>query len=195
MQRHLANGLARFWRAALAEGWPELHSITDQDIAHRATTIATQGIGRTLRALHPDMNWTGDAITLATPRNSEIDLTGRDLVLTPSVLNRPRLTIQVDTPGQFVLYYPAQHIGTGRDRKPGKIAHIIGKTRAALLTDLTTPRTTTELATRNGCTPATASYHLTALHHAHLVTKTRNGRHVLYQRTTHAAHLLEETRD
>lgn len=192
MQQHLANGLARFWRDALAEGWPELRSIIDQDIAHRATAIATHGVGRALGALHPDLDWAGDAVTLATSWDGEIDVTGRDLVLAPGVLNWPDVIIQVDTPGQFVLYYPAQRIGAGRDRRSGEIAEVVGHTRAALLADLETARSTTELATRIGCTPGTASYHLGALHRARLVTKVRDGRYVLYQRTPHAADLLEE---
>jgi DNA-binding transcriptional ArsR family regulator len=194
MQRHLANGLARFWRDALSEGWPELRSILDQDIVHRATAIAAHGVGRALGTLHPDMDWAGDAITLAKSWDGEIDVTGRDLVLVPSVLNWPDVIIQVDTPGQFVLYYPAQRIGAGRGRRSGRIAQVVGNTRAALLADLETPRSTTELAARLGCTPGTVSYHLSALHRARLVTKVRDGRYVLYQRTAHAAGLLEEAR-
>ncbi|WAU82039.1 helix-turn-helix domain-containing protein [Streptomyces sp. Qhu-G9] len=194
MQRHLANGLARFWRDALSEGWPELRSIIDQDIAHRATTIATHGVGRALGALHPDMDWAGDAVTLAKSWDGDIDATGRDLVLAPGVLNRPDVIIQVDTPGQFVLYYPAQRIGVGRGRRSGTITQVVGNARAALLADLETPRSTTELASRIGCTPGTVSYHLSALHRARLVTKVRDGRYVLYQRTAHAAGLLEEAR-
>ncbi|MGW0538497.1 ArsR/SmtB family transcription factor [Streptomyces sp. NPDC003032] len=194
MQRHLANGLARFWHDALSEGWPELRSIINQDIAHRATAIATHGIGRTLGTLHPDMDWAGDAVTLAKSWHGEIDVTGRDLVLAPGVLNWPDVIIQVDTPGQFVLYYPAQRIGAGRDRRSGRIAQVVGNTRAALLADLETARSTAELAARIGCTPGTVSYHLSALHHARLVTKVRDGRYVLYQRTAHAADLLEEAR-
>ncbi len=195
MQRRLANGLARFWRDTLSDGWPELRSIIDQDIAHRATAIATQGVGRTLGALHPDIGWAGDAVTIAKPWHGEIDVTGRDLVLAPSVLSWPDVIIQVDTPGQFVLYYPAQRIGTSQDRRSGNIAQVVGNARAALLTDLETARSTTELAMRNGYTPGTVSYHLSALHRAGLVTKVRAGRYVLYQRTTQAAGLLEEARD
>ncbi|WP_189554459.1 DUF5937 family protein [Streptomyces lavendofoliae] len=194
MQRHLANGLARFWRDALAEGWPELHSTIDQDIAHRATAIATHGVGRALGALHPDIAWTGNAVALAKPWDGEIDVTGQDLVLAPSVLSWPDVIIQVDTPGQFVLYYPAQRIGAGRDRRSGRIAQVVGNARAALLADLETARSTAELATRTGYTPGTVSYHLSALHRARLVTKVRDGRYVLYQRTAHAAGLLEEAR-
>lgn len=195
MQRRLANGVARFWRDTLSDGWPALRSITDQDIAHRATAMATHGVGRALGALHPDIDWAGDAITLATSFNGEIDVTGRDLVLAPSVLNWPDVVIQVDTPGQFVLYYPAQRVGAGQDRRSGSIAHVVGNARAALLADLDTARSTAELATRTGYAPGTVSYHLSALHRARLVTKVRAGRYVLYQRTEHASDLLEVARD
>ncbi|MEV0143906.1 MULTISPECIES: DUF5937 family protein [unclassified Nonomuraea] len=195
MQRRLANGLARFWRDTLSDGWPELRSIMDQDIAHRATAIATHGIGRALGALHPDINWAGDAVTLAKWWDGEIDVTGRDLVLAPGVLNWPHVIIQVDVPGQFVLYYPAQSVGASRDRSPGGIAQVVGNARAALLADLETARSTAELATRIGYSPGTVSYHLNALHRARLVTKVREGRYVLYQRTAQAARLLEESRD
>ncbi|RKT73977.1 helix-turn-helix protein [Saccharothrix variisporea] len=195
MQRRLANGLARFWRDTLAEAWPVLRAITDQDIAHRATTTATHGVGRTLAALHPDVDWAGNAVTLATSWDGEIDATGRDLVLAPSVLGRTGVVIQVDTPGQCVLYYPARRVGAGRERGPGSIAPVVGNARAALLADLDTARSTAELATRSGYAPATVSYHLTALHRARLVTKVRAGRYVLYQRTAHATGLLDDAHD
>ncbi|WNV87344.1 helix-turn-helix domain-containing protein [Umezawaea sp. Da 62-37] len=195
MQRRLANGLARFWRDTLSDGWPELRSIVDQDIAQRATAIATHGIGRTLAALHPDIEWAGDAVALPKSWDGEIDVTGRDLVLAPSVLSRPGVVIQVDTPGQFVLYYPAERVGAGRDRRSGSIAQVVGNARAVLLADLDTARSTKELATRIGYTPGTISYHLGALHRAGLVTKVRAGRYVLYQRTAQVAGLLDEARD
>ena len=195
MQRRLANGLARFWRDTLSDGWPDLRSIIDQDIAQRATAIAAHGLGRAFGALHPDIDWSGDAITLAKSRDGEIDVTGRDVVLAPGVLSWPDIVIQVDVPGQFVLYYPAQRVGAGQDRRSEGIAHVVGGARAALLADLGTARSTAELATRTGYAPGTVSYHLSALHRARLVTKVRDGRYVLYQRTAQAARLLEADRD
>ena len=192
MQRRLANGLARFWREALSDGWPELHSIIDQDIAHRAKTIASHGVGRAFGTLHPAIGWAGDAVTLAKPWDGEIDIAGRDLVLTPGVLSWPDVIIQVDTPDQLVLYYPAHRIGTGRDHKAGIIAKVVGAARAALLADLETARSTAELATRIGYTPGTISYHLSALHRAGLVSKVRDGRYVLYQRTAQAMVLMDQ---
>jgi DNA-binding transcriptional ArsR family regulator len=191
LQRRLAGGLARFWRDALSDGWPELRSIIDQDITHRAQTVVGHGVGRVLGTLHPDIGWTGDAITFDARWDGELDVAGRDLVLAPSVLSWPGAVIQVDVPGQVVLYYPAHRVGAGRDRKPAAIAQVVGAARAALLADLETARSTAELATRIGYTPGTVSYHLSALHRAGLVSKVRDGRFVLYQRTSGAGVLTE----
>jgi hypothetical protein len=157
MQRRLANGLAQFWRVALADSWPELNSIVDQDIVHRAKSVIGQGVGRALGELHPDIDWVGDAVTLAKPWDGEIDIAGQDLVLVPGVLSWPDVIVQVDVPGEVVLYYPANRIGTSRDHKPGTIAQVVGSARAALLADLETARSTAELANRIGYTAGTVS--------------------------------------
>lgn len=195
MQRRLANGLAQFWRVALSDGWPKLTSIVDQDIAHRAKSVIGHGVGRALGELHPDIDWVGDAITLAKPWDGEIDIAGRELVLVPGVLSWPEVIVQVDVPGEVVLYYPAHRIGTGRKHRPGRIAQVVGAARAALLADLESARSTAELATRIGYTAGTVSYHLSALHRAGLVSKARDGRYVLYQRTSQAVVLMEDARD
>ncbi|UOX88760.1 helix-turn-helix domain-containing protein [Amycolatopsis sp. FBCC-B4732] len=191
MPRRLAGGLARFWRDVLCDDWAGLHAVVDRDIAHRAQTIATHGVGAALASLHPAIGWAGDAITLAKPFDGEIDVAGRELVLAPGVLSRPGMSIQVDVPGQVVLCYPAKGIGTGADRPPGRLAPVVGAARAALLADLETARPTADLAARTGYSPGTVSYHLSALHRAGLVSKVRDGRYVLYRRTAQAVVLLE----
>jgi len=191
MQRRVANGLAQFWRVALADARRELDSIVDQDLAHRVKSIVGHGVGRALGELHPGIGWAGDAVVLDKPWDGEIDIAGRDLVLVPGVLSWPEVIVQVDVPGEVVLYYPAHRIGTGRDHRSGTIAQVVGSARAALLADLDTARSTAELATRSGYTAGTVSYHLSALHRAGLVSKARDGRYVLYQRTSQAAALLD----
>ncbi|MDQ7804883.1 ArsR family transcriptional regulator [Amycolatopsis sp. A133] len=191
MPRRLANGLARFWREALAEDWAGLHAVLDRDITHRAKTIARHGVGGVLAGLHPTIGWAGDAITVVKPFDGEADVSGRELVLAPGVLSWPGTSIQIDVPGQVVLCYPAHGVGTAADRQPGRLAPVVGAARAALLTDLETARSTAELAARTGYSPGTVSYHLSALHRAGLVSKARDGRYVLYQRTAQAVVLLE----
>lgn len=194
MPRRLANGLARFWRDALAEGWAGLQSVLDRDITHRAKTIAGHGVGAVLGTLHPSIGWAGDAITLAKPFDGEVDVAGRELVLAPGVLSWPGTSVQVDVPGQVVLCYPAHGIGTGGAPPPDRLAPVVGAARASLLADLETARSTAELATRTGYAPGTVSYHLGALHRAGLVSRSRDGRFVLYQRTPQAVVLLDGDR-
>ncbi len=191
MPRRLANGLARFWRDALAEDWTTLQSVVERDITHRAKSIAARGVGAVLGELHPTIGWAGDAITLAKPFDGEADISGRELVLAPGVLSWPGTSIQIDVPGQVVLCYPAHGIGADAGHRPGRIAPVVGAARASLLADLETPRSTAELAGRTGYAAGTVSYHLGALHRAGLVSRVRDGRYVLYQRTAQAVVLLE----
>ncbi|MEV5716442.1 DUF5937 family protein [Amycolatopsis mediterranei] len=191
MPRRLANGLARFWRDALAEDWAGLQAVLDRDITHRAQAIARYGVGGVLGSLHPTIGWAGDAITVVKPFDGEADVSGRELVLAPGVLSWPVTSIQIDVPGQVVLRYPAHGVGTSTGHRPGRIAPVVGAARAALLADLEPPRSTAELATRTGYSPGTVSYHLSALHRAGLVSKVRDGRYVLYRRTAQAGTLLE----
>lgn len=190
VQRRLAAGLARFWKESLAELWPKLQSVLDQDIAARVTTLRTRGLGRVLNTAHPTLSWTGDAILLDKTWSGEHDLRGRDLVLAPAVLSWPRLLVQ--GPPDAVLYLPAQRIGTAVSRSGEDLGAVIGDARALLLAELEEARSTTDLARRLGYTPGTISYHLSAMHRVGLVTKSRDGRFVLYQRTARARALLPD---
>jgi DNA-binding transcriptional ArsR family regulator len=68
---------------------------------------------------------------------------------------------------------------------------LVGRTRAALLTILGLPRTTTQLASQLALSPPAVSQHLKVLKDAGLVTGRRRGRMVLYQRTAAATGLLK----
>ncbi|UJW31152.1 helix-turn-helix domain-containing protein [Saccharothrix sp. AJ9571] len=190
LQRRLAAGLQRFFREALADAWPVLNTVIDQDIADRAGSLASNGLGRTLNTAHPGIAWSGEVITLDKPCTGEIDITGRDLVLVSGVLNWPELLVQVDSPDEAVLYLPARRVGAGTRRSGSGLSAVIGDARARLLTELEDARSTTDLARKLGYAPGTVSYHLSAMHRIGLVTKNRHGRFVLYQRTAQAHALL-----
>ena len=190
LQRRLASGMERFWRTALAADWPTLHTVLERDIAEKAAIMGRHGVGRLLESLHPEARRYGDGLLLERRWTGEIDIRDRELVLAPIALSRPEFLIQVDGPGQAVLYYPATGVGTAQPRRAGELGRVVGEVRAALLADLGTAHSTADLATRHGYTPATISYHLHALHRAKLVTKHRDGRFVLYTRTEHATTLL-----
>ena len=70
------------------------------------------------------------------------------------------------------------------------LAAVIGETRASLLIQLDLPMTTTALADHLGISAPSVSAHLHALRAAGIVSARRDGRAVLYTRTTLAEQLL-----
>lgn len=190
IRSRLAAGLVEFWREAVADVWPVLRSVLERDLVDRASRLASHGLAHVLGALHPSFTWVGDGLVLDKPWTHSIDLTGGQLTLAPAVLTWPDAFIQVDTPGQAVLYFPASRVGSGTPRSSGQLASVLGSARSAILEELTVGRSTAELSARLGYVPGTISYHLGAMHRAGLVTKVRDGRYVLYQRTPQGQLLL-----
>ncbi len=191
LPRRLAAGLARFWRETLDDGWPALRTVLDHDIAERSKGIAARGLGAVLDGIHPRVHWIGESLAVDHPQPDRvIDLTRHDLVVVATVLSWPSLMIQIDEAEQAAVYYPAHRIGASG--RPGfdALAPVVGQQRAALLADLAAARSTADLALRHKVSASTVSYHLAALLRAQLVTKRRDGRHVLYQRTRRADALL-----
>ncbi|MEU3822000.1 helix-turn-helix domain-containing protein [Streptomyces sp. NPDC030392] len=81
------------------------------------------------------------------------------------------------------------------DGPAGSLGSLVGPARLQLLADLALPRTTTELARRHQLSASTVSYHLSRLHRAGLVTRTRQANRVYYERSGSAAVLLDEGAD
>jgi DNA-binding transcriptional ArsR family regulator len=196
LARRAANGLALFWRETVAPRWPELRSVLERDLADRARMLGADGMNRVLRTLHAKLRWDGVTLRIGTSGAETSHAAAGELVLIPSVLGWPSLFSQVIDPANAYVCYPAARVGTavGRDRAETRrraLDELLGESRAAVLCDLDRPRTTTQLSSRLRLAPATVSYHLGALVNAGLVLRKREGRQVLYDRTTHGDLLLE----
>jgi DNA-binding transcriptional ArsR family regulator len=111
------------------------------------------------------------------------------VVLTPSVF-LPRPAVWAGAPGEVLLGYPARGRGQVWAAPSVLGTPVLGERRAALLTDLAVPRSTSELAARHRLSPATVSYHLNRLRAAGLVTSRQAGHSVLYAPTERATALL-----
>jgi DNA-binding transcriptional ArsR family regulator len=120
-------------------------------------------------------------------------LRGQGLLLVPSVFVWPRI-FSITVPGwQPTLRYPPRGIATLWERRsgaPAALAGVLGASRAALLGELDTPASTTDLARRTGLAAGGVSAHLGALRAAGLVSAHRTGRFVLYARTATGEALL-----
>ncbi|CCH30976.1 helix-turn-helix domain-containing protein [Actinosynnema sp. NPDC047251] len=170
-----ADELARFWAEFLSPRWPAVHRRLEADVDRRARTAAREGLGAVLGGLDGGTRWAGGALEVSRPFDRDVRAT-TGLLLLPSTL-AGHVGVGVDPLGirPVHLVYPA----TATDHD---LAGVLGHTRNALLLDLETPRTTAELARRHHLAQSTVSYHLGRLHRAGMLTRTRTGTAVRYQR-------------
>ncbi|MEU8407308.1 winged helix-turn-helix domain-containing protein [Micromonospora sp. NPDC048842] len=189
LARRVTDGLRHFWRAALAEQWPAVRAMLEAELAVRATSMATAGVGSMLNGLHPKVGWTGRSLTIDSSYRITTALTGAELVLAPSALAWPQVSTQLCDEGNAVLVYP---VGAGPtvQRRAGRLGDLVGASRAAILADLDVPRSTGQLSERHRLAPATVSYHLGVLLRSGLVVRTRERHSVLYRRSDHGDGLV-----
>ncbi|GIH80002.1 ArsR/SmtB family transcription factor [Planobispora longispora] len=180
--RRAVDGLRRFWSITLADQWKALSENAAADMADRARTMATHGVGHVLHTLHPDLTWTGQELRIDKPYDEIGELRGHELVLSPSLLAWPVLRVQLCDPDNAVISYPVREPFPARPGRRSALPDLLGPSRAAILRDLDVPRSTTELSHRHDLAASTVSYHLGVLLNAGLVARTRQGANVRYQR-------------
>jgi hypothetical protein len=185
----LVDTIAAYWEVALAPYWPRILALVEGDILYRAKRLAEGGARRLFDDLDPRVTWdSGTLQVLHRCVRGARDLEGRGLLLVPSVFGGQRIFSDVDSPDwQPTLRYPPRGTGTLWETRSqplsDALAGVLGRTRALLLAELSSPASTTELARRLGLSAGGVSQHLTALRAAGLVSAHRTGRVVLYART------------
>ncbi|MEW2256789.1 helix-turn-helix domain-containing protein [Streptomyces sp. NPDC047869] len=189
----LTDALDAYWRTCLADAWwPRTRSIMEADLAHRARVLAEQGAAALFAGLDPRLVWTGGHLRLhregdtAPWPSGDIRIAGRGMVLMPTLFGRGAQTM-IDASRPPLLVYPARGRATLSETPPPvtdrALVRLLGRPRARLLRLLAEPASTTELAHRLGVTPGAVSQHLAVLYDAGLLSRTRSGRTVRYQRT------------
>ena len=182
----LAGTLRAYWDIALAAHWPRIQALLEADVLWRSRQLATGGAAALFGDLHETIAWHGGRLTAVDPFNYSGSLSGEGLLLVPAVMTWPDVRKMIE-PYQPQLAYPARGIATlwetGPPPAPHALAALIGPTRAAMLTALAEPSSTTALARRLSITPGAVSQHLSVLLDAGMVTRSRVGRSVLYRRT------------
>ncbi|MFH9421768.1 DUF5937 family protein [Streptomyces sp. NPDC017529] len=185
--RELADVTERAWHALLAPDWPRLRALLEAEVAYRSRQLASGGLAGLFADLDPRITWSGDTLTVRTrARFLQIqDLDGRGVLLMPSVFVWPDVISAFEPHWQPTVVYPARGIG-GLWNEPETgpaLARLLGVNRAAVLTALHEPASTTALAHRLGLAPSSVSAQLSVLRDAGLLTSRRHGHQVLYERT------------
>ncbi|WP_432981750.1 DUF5937 family protein [Dactylosporangium sp. CA-233914] len=185
----LADALAAAWPALLAPDWPQLRAICESDVVHRAGRLGEGGWAAAFAGLHGRVRWRRDAIELTKEHDGGVQAVpsdGAGLLLIPSALVWPGVSVFTDPPWRRALVYPARGISALWEAEPaagGALGELVGRSRARLLLALEEPASTTHLAARLGLAVGAVGDHLAVLRRCGLVRSARAGRSVLYRRT------------
>lgn len=181
----LTSALRSGFGGLLEPEWSRARHSYAADLAWRSQMLATRGLGSMLASLYPGSRWSGTSLLIPLPRAAELTLTGQGLTLMPSTVWRGEPLVGDDGNGRPLLLYPAVTAlpqATGEDAADPLVA-LLGRTRAAVLLELASPRTTSELARDLQISLASASQHTATLRNAGLVSSTRRGKSVWHVRT------------
>lgn len=190
------NVLDRALRAAydsvLRPSWGLVHNGFHSERAWRLQLLASRGVQDLLAGLSPVTRWQGTVLETPDRRDREIFPTGRGIRLLPSLFWTGRLLVAPQPDGPTVLVYPALVSLPRRQAMAAAepLADLLGPTRAQVLSVLTKPLTTGELARAVRVSASSASEHATVLRKAGLVTTRRAGKAVYHTCTATGLDLL-----
>jgi biotin operon repressor len=178
-----------YFHIAIQPLWQRLRTAAETEIATRARAAVEHGARMLVNELHPKLGWNGSALLLRYPnKHGQWSLDGHGLTLLPTGFAGTEVYAMPNSPTDRTLWYAPRGFGSlWTSGKPEAadppLSALLGPTRAAVLTLLAAPHSTSEVAARLGLAAATASHHLTTLRNAGLATTERTGRRLLYQRT------------
>ncbi|GAA1591326.1 DUF5937 family protein [Kribbella sancticallisti] len=191
----LVGQLQTYWELALAPHWGRIRALLEGDLLYRGRRLGQAGQAGLFEDLADSVRWRDGSLYIKHRRFKGVrNLAGEGLLMTPSAFVWPTVYSSTIPPWQPTLTYPARGVATlwsnPKKTTSAGVTAVLGRSRAELLMQLDTPRSTTELAARTGLTAGGVSQHLGALKAGGLVSAHRVGRLVLYARTAVAESLL-----
>ncbi len=189
--RELGRTLTHYHHTVVRPYWPQIERQVYRDRAHRARTLITHGLGRTLESLHPQLHWHGSELVVSGRQVAgELRLAGRGIRVVPSFFCYGAPTLLCDGTLPPVLVYPIEHTPTSSRTGPNAL---LGATRVRILAAAVAECSTTDLSGRVGISLAAVSYHATILADAGLIDKRRSGNRVVHTITPLGRELLTMT--
>jgi hypothetical protein len=188
LRDRICDELERYHELALAPSWPEMRLVLEADTTYRARQLAIGGARLLFADMHPNLRWRDGVLEIEEMISEHtVRAAGRGLQLMPSIFAvKPAPPLVPEEPP--ALTYPSRGIATLWAPPPpvprSALTSLLGAPRARLLDMLGEPLPTIELARRLRVTPSAVSQHLQVLHDTGLVTRARDGRQVLYRRTS-----------
>ena len=188
LRDRICDGLERYHERVIAPSWQAMRLVMEADTTYRARQLATGGARLLFADMHPNLRWRDGGLEIEEMISEHtVKAAGRGLLLMPSIFTvKPVPPLVPDEPPS--LAYPSRGIATlwapPLPRATAALTSLLGSPRAQLLDMLAEPLPTVEIARRLRVTPSAVSQHLKVLHETGLATRARDGRQVLYRRTT-----------
>ncbi|MFC7549021.1 metalloregulator ArsR/SmtB family transcription factor [Plantactinospora sp. GCM10030261] len=183
----LCDLLRHYWELAIEPYWSQIRLLLEADMTYRARRLARGGARLLFADLHPNVSWRDGTLRIDKMiGHHRVAAAGRGLLLVPTLFAyKPVPPLDPTEPPW--LAYPCRGVATLWAAPPAAdgtaLAALLGPPRATLLRLLAEELPTVELARRLRVTPSAVSQHLRVLHATGLVTRSRDGRRVLYRRS------------
>lgn len=194
--RRLADLIWEYWQVAIEPYWPRMCAVLEDEVGYRASQTLAGGLFALLADLHPEVSLDGEQLNVDKPHHADAWYTGAELTLIPSVFAWPHLIVDHDDEGGFSLTYAARGVGrvwegiSCLERQEDGLGALLGRTRAAILSRLSVPMSTTQLARELRQSPGSVSQHLSILRDSGMAISWRSGRSVFYRQTPLAESLI-----
>jgi DNA-binding transcriptional ArsR family regulator len=178
------------WTEAVEADWQRRKRAFEADIIARTRRLSTSGWASALDDMRPNMRWLGEGrLQINAYDYPPHDLTNGQLLFIPSTSARGWVGWR--RPHRYSVVYPcAGLLAEGRTTAPDALRRLVGPARAALLSLLDNPMSTTQLVSVTGFALGAVGNHLKILLDAQLVRRRRTGRSVLYYRTPDGDRLI-----
>ncbi|WP_328561032.1 winged helix-turn-helix domain-containing protein [Streptomyces coelicoflavus] len=177
--------LEEVWAEAVRPDWERRRRVLEADVVARTAQVSRGGWATVLDALRPGTRWLGDnRLQINLNPYPPRELSGAELILVPITPQRHGW-VAWEEPERYAVVYPcAGALADGGARRvPAALGALLGPARAAVLTLLGTPMSTSQLVGVTGQGLGSVGRHLRVLLDAGLVERRRAGRSVLYSRT------------
>jgi DNA-binding transcriptional ArsR family regulator len=195
LPRMAAELLSWVWENTVLEYWPARRKILEADIVARTTQLGRGGWTEALSDdMRPGLRWLGNGrLQINALDRPPRQISGAQLFFVP-VTPSTGGWVAWDEPHRYALTYPCSGTLAARGERPvparggpaavpETLAALLGPARAAILTLLATPKTTTQLVALTGQRLGSVGRHLHILLAAGLLERHRAGRFVLYHRS------------
>jgi len=186
----IAAVLEEGWHRFVEPDWPRRQAVIEREITYRAELVAAHGWQKAVTGMTRRSTWVApDAIRFNHGDWQDVPIGDNGLTFVPYTTGQGYWTCE--RPPRYAFVYPARGPAThSHPTSTDPLAVLLGTGRARIARALTTPTTSSNLATTLNLSLGTISAHLAVLRNSGITTRTRSGRHVLYRLTDRGTTLL-----